>query len=208
MALSIIGPGFGRTGTNTLRLALQELGFGPCHHMFEVFAHPETAADWQRALNGETMDWDEVLHGYVSQVDWPGAYFWRDLLDWSPDAKVLLSVRDEESWFKSITNTIFAVRADPQKIDDPRQRALASMVNELIDRAIGSKERDRDTVLKAYRRNIEEVTSDVPPEKLLKFDVRQGWEPLCEFLDVPVPDQPIPRTNTTEDFLSGARKRR
>jgi Sulfotransferase domain len=208
MTLSIIGPGFGRTGTNTLKLALEQLGFGPCHHMFEVIARPESAADWQHALDGAPVDWDTVLQGYDSQVDWPGAYFWREIREWSPNAQVLLSVRDEEAWFKSITNTIFAVRADPEKIEDPSQRKFALMVNELIDRAIGSKDRDRNTVLAAYKRNIDEVTSEVPPEKLLKYDVRQGWEPLCEFLDVTVPDTPLPRTNSTEDFLSGIRKRR
>ncbi len=208
MTLSIIGPGFGRTGTNTLKLALEHLGFGPCHHMYEVIGRPETAADWQRALDGDDIDWGKVLGGYKSQVDWPGAFFWRELRDWSPEAKVLLSVRDEDAWFRSITNTIFAVRADPARIDDPQQRAFALMVNELIDRAIGSKERDRETVLAAYRRNIDEVTAEVPPEKLLKFDVRQGWEPLCEFLDVAIPDQPMPRTNSTDEFLSGMRRRR
>ncbi len=208
MTLSIIGPGFGRTGTNTLKLALEQLGFGPCHHMYEVIDRPESAVDWQRALDGDDVDWGKVLSGYKSQVDWPGAFFWRELLEWSPDTKVLLSVRDEDAWFKSVTNTIFAVRADPAKIKDPVQAALAQMVNDLIDRAIGSTERDRDTVLAAYRRNIEEVTNEVPTEKLLKFDVRQGWEPLCEFLDVAVPDQPMPNTNSTEEFLSGVRQRR
>lgn len=200
MTLSVIGAGFGRTGTNSLKLALEQLGVGPCHHMLEVFAAPQSASHWQDALDGKYVDWDVALEGFKSQVDWPGAFFWRELSEWSPDAKILLSIREEESWFKSISDTIFALSIDPEKIEDPAAKALALMVNELLDRTIGSQERDHDTVLRAYRRNTEQVTAEVPSDKLLMFDVRQGWQPLCEFLDIPIPDTPFPRVNSTDEF--------
>ncbi|PCJ72093.1 MAG: sulfotransferase family protein [Rhodobiaceae bacterium] len=202
MTLSLIGAGFGRTGTNSLKLALEQIGFGPCHHMVEVFINPKSAAHWQQALDGQPMDWEAVMAGYKSLVDWPGALFWRELWKASPKAKILLSVRDEESWFKSITNTIFVARSDPATHEDPVARDMARMVNELVDRAIGSTERDRDTVLAAYRKNIAEVKEEVQAEQLLVFDVKQGWAPLCEFLEVAVPDTPFPRTNSTDEFVA------
>lgn len=200
MTLSLIGAGFGRTGTNSLKLALEQLGLAPCHHMLEVIANPQTAAYWQQALDGEKVDWDEALKGYKAQVDWPGAFFWRELWEWSPDAKILLSVRDEDAWFKSITNTIFAIDADPDSIEDPVARQFARMTGELLDRAMGSPKRDKETVLAAYRRNIEEVKAEVPADRLLVFDVKEGWEPLCAFLDLPVPETPFPRVNSTDEF--------
>ena len=202
MTLSLIGAGFGRTGTNSLKLALEQIGFGPCHHMLEVFLNPKSAAHWQQALDGQQMDWEAVMAGYKSLVDWPGAFFWRELWKASPEAKILLSVRDEENWFKSITNTIFMARSDPATHEDPVTRDMARMVNELLDRAIGSTQRDRDTVLAAYRKNIAEVKEEVPADQLLIFDVKQGWAPLCEFLNVTVPDTPFPRTNSTDEFVA------
>jgi len=114
--------------------------------------------------------------------------------------KILLSIREEESWFKSVTDTIFALSVDPNKLEYPVAKALARMVNELLDRAIGSKARDRNTVLAAFRRNTEQVKAEVPSDKLLMFDVRQGWKPLCEFLDVAIPNTPFPRVNSTNAF--------
>jgi Sulfotransferase domain len=93
MALRVIGAGFGRTGTHSLKLALEQLGFAPCHHMYEVRAHPEQLAFWQAAARGELPDWDEVFAGFAAQVDWPGARFWRELAEHFPHAKVILSVR-------------------------------------------------------------------------------------------------------------------
>jgi len=179
---------------------LEQLGVGPCHHMLEVFAAPQSAIHWQDALDGKEADWDVALAGFKSQVDWPGAFFWHELAVWSPDAKILLSIREEESWFKSITDTIFALSVDPNKLEDPVAKALARMVNELLDRAIGSKARDRNTVLAALRRNTEQVKAEVPSDKFLMFDVRQGWQPLCEFLDVAIPDTPFPRVSSTNAF--------
>ena len=105
MSLDVIGPGFGRTGTASLKRALEILGLGPCHHMEECFAHPEQAAYWQDLLAGKSVDWDRVFAGFKSQVDWPGAHYWRELIAAYPDAKVVLSVRPEESWWKSCMTT-------------------------------------------------------------------------------------------------------
>ena len=106
MPLEVIGPGFGRTGTNSLKIALEQLGFGPCHHMFEVRDNPERLADWEKAARGEKVDWDHVFRGYRSQVDWPGARYWRELVRHYPTAKVVLSVRDPDEWFDSVQATI------------------------------------------------------------------------------------------------------
>ncbi len=127
MPLKIIGPGFGRTGTNSLKLALEHLGFGPCHHMFEVRDNPELLADWEAAARGEPVDWDKVFRGYRSQVDWPGARYWRELAQHFPEAKVILSVRDPDAWFDSVQATIAPFIAARGKHPSPHVNAIAEM---------------------------------------------------------------------------------
>ena len=106
MALSVIGAGFGRTGTESMKLALETLGMGPCHHMKEVLANPEQVALWRSAAQGDLPDWEDAFAGYSSAVDWPAAYFWRELSEYYPDAKILLTVRSADSWYASMANTI------------------------------------------------------------------------------------------------------
>ena len=132
MPLEIIGPGFGRTGTNSLKLALEHLGFGPCHHMFEVRDNPERLADWEAAARGEAVDWDKVFVGYRSQVDWPGARYWRELVRHFPKAKVVLSVRDPDAWFDSVQATIAPFLAARGKHLSPHINAIAEMGNETV----------------------------------------------------------------------------
>ena len=123
MALEIIGPGFGRTGTHSLKIALEHLGFGPCHHMFEVRDHPEQLPAWEAVARGEPVDWDEVFRGYRAQVDWPGARVWRELARHWPEAKVILTVRDPDEWFDSVQATIAPfLAARGQHPDAARQR--------------------------------------------------------------------------------------
>ena len=132
MGLDVIGPGFGRTGTNSLKLALEHLGFGPCHHMFEVRDKPEQLPHWEAAANGEEMNWHAVFDGYRSQVDWPGARFWRELVRFYPDAKVVLTVRDPDEWFDSVQATIAPFMAARGKHPSLHVNAICEMAHVAI----------------------------------------------------------------------------
>jgi len=202
MALRIIGSGFGRTGTASLKRALELLGFGPCHHMEEVFAHPEQVAYWQAIAAGKIVDWDTVFAGYRSQVDWPGAHVWRELAAAYPRAKVIHSVRPEESWWKSFDATIGTLlRTYCDMPLSPHVRDMFGAGLQIIERdTFGCPLTDKAGALAAYRRRAAEVRAAIQPERLLVFDVAEGWGPLCRFLGVPVPEAPFPRVNSTEDF--------
>jgi len=201
MGLSVIGAGFGRTGTLSLKGALEQLGFGPCHHMAEVFAHPETIPFWQQAASGAAVDWDQGLAGYRATVDWPAAYFWRELAEFYPDAKVLLSTRDVDAWYASFSNTILKLIAAKDEITVPPVRAAVEMGEPLVcTKVFGDRADDPDHAKAVFRDHEEEVRRSIPAERLLVFDVREGWEPLCAFLGVPVPDGPFPRLNDAEQF--------
>jgi hypothetical protein len=208
MTLAVIGPGFGRTRTMSLKHALERLGFGPCHHMEEVFAHPEQVPHWQAVAAGRSVIWDEVFAGYCSQVDWPGAYRWRELAAAYPQAKVVLSVRPEAAWWKSFSATIGALLDAPDQVSlPPHAEAMRNIVMEIIQvRTFGCPVTDREGAVAAYRRHIEDVCAAIPAERLLVFDVAEGWPPLCRFLDVPVPAVPFPHVNTTEQFWEMVRR--
>jgi hypothetical protein len=201
MALEIVGAALGRTGTNSLKLALEQLGFGPCHHMFEVRDHPEQLPYWQAAARGEPPDWDEVFTNYRACVDWPSARFWREIAAHYPDAKVLLTLRDADKWFDSVHATIYPVIMSREAREPGRFRDTLEMAAEIIiKQTFGGRLDDRDDAIAVFRAYEEEVRRTIAPERLLAYDVSQGWEPLCAFLEVPVPDTPFPRTNTREEF--------
>lgn len=203
MALEIIGPGFGRTGTASLKSALEMLGFGPCHHMFEVRDHLETQVPhWVAFAEGRPVDWDACFAGYRSQLDWPGANAWRELAAHFPQAKVILSLRPEEAWWKSFSETIgTALTTDFNDQVPPLRQALRRANEVIISRqCFDGRPMDKDVAIAAYRRRTAEVTAEIPKDRLLVYDVLQGWAPLCEFLGVPVPDAPFPRSNSTEEF--------
>jgi hypothetical protein len=194
--LEVIGPGFGRTGTLSLREALVRLGFGPCDHMRENFEHPERFALWSEALRrktaGEPIDWRPLLDGYRAIVDWPGAYFWRELTTTHPEAKVILTIRDSERWVDSIQATIFTLQDDQ----------LPAVARDIVfTRTFGSRLTDRAHCQAVFAQHNQAVHESIAPERLLVFDVKEGWEPLCAFLDVAVPeDAPFPRVNDTAGF--------
>ncbi len=207
MSLKVIGAGFGRTGTHSLKLALEMLGFAPCHHMVEVFAHPGQSEQWEAIARGGTPDWDALLGGYKAGVDWPICHFWRELAQAYPDAKILLTERDAESWYKSISETIFhfmslgsAGQSDPVRL---AQMSMARLI--VADQTFGNRY-DKQHVIDVYRHHNETVKREVPKDRLLVYDVSQGWKPLCDFLGVPVPETPFPKVNTTEDFRNYNRK--
>lgn len=202
MALKIIGAGFGRTGTKSLKLALEQLGFGPCHHMEEVMTNPAQLPHWQAAVAGEPVDWDAALAGYNSAVDWPAAHFWRQLAGHFEDAKVILTLRDASGWWESFARTILMALSKPaNEIGDPHLLSINHMVHEMIGtQAFGSTYDDRDAALKAYDKHVEDVKAAFPPERLLQLDITDGWQPLCDFLELPVPDAPFPRANSSTEF--------
>ena len=201
MALEIIGPGFGRTGTNSLKLALEHLGFGPCHHMFEILNNPELLADWQAAARGERVDWNKVFSGYRSQVDWPGARYWRELVQWFPDAKVILSVRDPDEWFDSVQATIAPLMLAHGTHPSPHLNAIAEMAYQtIVDQVFNGRISDRPYATRIFKEHIAEVQRTIASERLLVFDTKQGWAPLCDFLSVETPRIPFPRTNTSKEF--------
>jgi Sulfotransferase domain len=201
MPLEIIGPGFGRTGTNSLRLALEQLGFGPCHHMHEVRDNPELIAPWQAAGTGTDMDWHQVFANYRAQVDWPGAQYWRELIAAFPKARVVLSVREPNGWYDSIQATIAPLVAARGTHGIPHMNALTEMVHDtLLQPTFGDKLSDRAQAIDVFERHNQEVIASVPADNLLVFDVRQGWDPLCAFLGVEVPETEFPTTNSSKEF--------
>ena len=206
MALEVIGSGLGRTGTKSLQSALDRLGFGPCHHMTEVFAHPESMEDWIDAASGRA-NWDSIFAGYRSAVDYPSAAYWRELTVYYPDAKVIHTVRDPDSWFESTQATIFAP-------DGPPERAMRSgegIAGRFFESFLGELARhmhDRQFLIDFFLRHTEEVKAAIPPERLLIYEAKQGWEPLCAFLGVPVPDEAYPSQNTRSEFVERVRSSR
>lgn len=202
MPLEIIGPGFGRTGTNSLKLALEHLGFGPCHHMFEVRDNPALLADWEAAARGETVDWDRVFCRYRSQVDWPGARYWRELAQHFPKAKVILTVRDPDDWFDSVQATIAPFLLARGKHPTPHMNAIAAMAHETVEvQVFDNRMSERDHATRIFREHIAAVQSVIPAGRLLTFDLRDGWPPLCDFLGVAVPEVPFPKTNSSKEFV-------
>jgi len=202
MPLEIIGPGFGRTGTNSLKLALEHLGFGPCHHMFEVRDDPELLPDWEAAARGEPVDWDRVFRGYRSQVDWPGARYWRELTRHFPEARVILTVRDPDAWFDSVQATIAPFIAARGTHSSPHVNAIAEMAYWTIVAPIfDDRLSDREHATRVFREHIAAVEAEIPARRLLVFDLREGWQPLCDFLGVDVPDTSFPETNSSKEFV-------
>ena len=196
MALKVIGAGLGRTGTLSLKLALEQLGFGPCYHMTEVLMEPSRGVLWVRAADGQA-DWDAIFAGYESMVDYPGCSFWRELAQFYPSAKVLLSVRKPQDWFDSTQQTIFS--------DEHNKPFLKSALAEFFDKTVFNKYRDRihdrDFMISAFERHNAEVQRMVSADRLLVYEVTQGWPPLCKFLGVPTPDSPFPRVNSREERM-------
>ena len=197
MTLRVVGAGLGRTGTHSLKLALEQLLGGPCYHMLEVFQHPEHVPLWQGAANGDMPDWDSLFAGYVATVDWPAASFWPELGASYPDAPVLLSVRDSsEEWWRSADRTIFEVSRRPVVGPDPWRE----MWDDLSRNRFIARLDDRDAAVAAYERHNAAVRKAVPHDRLVEWRPADGWDPLCRALGVPVPDDPFPVTNTTAEF--------
>lgn len=200
--LKVIGAGISRTGTFSFKLAMEKLGFIKCHHMMEVIDNPEQATEFLAAARGEQIDWKILYRGYQACCDFPSCYFWHELMGQFPEAKVVLTVRDPESWYKSMSETILpSLMQSLDTFGSP----TAKMGEELIKhRFLGDRLDDKTHVIDAFNRHNQAVRDTVPADRLLEFDARQGWEPLCAFLGVPVPDEPYPKTNSLDEFLQKA----
>ncbi len=198
MTIEIIGAGLGRTGTKSLKAALEQLGFDPCYHMTEVFKHASHPKLWEAAAKGETVDWPAFFGDYQATVDFPSCLFYKELMSVYPDAKVILSVRDPECWYESTYETIYPMlQALPRWARWlPWARDLYEMTNHLLwEGQFDGQFEDRAHAIAVFNAWNAEVQATVPAEKLLVFDVKQGWEPLCAFLGVPVPAGPFPHAN-------------
>ena len=199
MTLKVIGSGLGRTGTKSLQTALNMLGLGPCHHMVEVFAHPQSMALWVEAGAGRP-DWEAIFADYHSAVDYPTAAYWRELTAYYPDAKVLHTVRDPDAWFDSTQATIFAP-------DGAAAKAIAAGegVPGAFFRSFSGPFRDhlhdRAFLTDFFLRHTEAVKAAIAPERLLIYEAGQGWGPLCDFLGVAAPAEAYPSENSRENFI-------
>lgn len=196
MALQIVGAGVGRTGTHSLKVALEQLLGGTCHHMVECFGRPDQIAGFTAAFDGESVDWSELLADFTAMVDFPGSLFWREIAAANPDAPILLSTRDADGWYKSATNTIFmSFEHAPGEL----QPWMLAVRKGLHDRFSDDFE-NKDAMIAAYDRHNAEVRAEVPADRLIDWTPSDGWDPICAALNLPVPDEPFPVTNTTSEF--------
>jgi len=211
--MKIIGAGFGRTGTTSLKAALETLGFGPSYRLDEVFKHPEQVAFWEAARRGERVDWEGFFAGYGVAVDWPAFSFYGELMEAFPEAPVILTVRNPGRWYESVRSTIYGIHklsAGPAPVRlafalaglfAPAVTGIARLADAILwDGLFDGRFEDRSYAIEMFHRHNEEVRRRVPPERLLVYDVKEGWAPLCDFLGVEVPDEPFPHLNDTREM--------
>ena len=211
--LHVIGSGWGRTGTSSFKKALEILGFGPCYHMSEVIGNNGHASGWKKL--SENPDDEELLHsliagsGYKSSCDAPSCFFWEQQARLYPNAKVVLTARDPEKWYKSCCDTIFQMQPSHSNSSIGVKvalwlglptRGIGAMLEKLIEKDFFHGDWSKENVINCYNTHNEQIVKNCPPERLLVFDVNKGWAPLCEFLEVPIPDVPYPHLNDTEHF--------
>jgi len=211
MTIRVIGAGIGRTGTTSLRIALEQLGFDKCYHMDEVPKHPSHVPIWIDAANGKDVDWDTLFEGYQAAVDLPPFAFYAELMAYYPEAKVILTLREPEEWYESASQTIFRLPPRPimmllRVVSLFSNRLKTLMTIEPVARKVGyeyvfKNDLSRENTIKVFNQHNDKVRQTVSPERLLIYDVQQGWEPLCSFLKVPVPNLPFPHKNYTRGFF-------
>lgn len=209
--MKVIGAGLPRTGTLSQKVALEMLGFGPCYHMVNVLTDLPLLRQWVQAIDAE-VDWDEVFGEHESTVDWPGSFFYRELADAYPDAKVVLSVRDPEAWERSMLDTIWALFhghsvmthvSKAREFVDPDWRDFTQLMQRMwaAQGVFSGAELRPGQLAEAISRYQEQVQRNIPEERLLVWNVQEGWEPLCRFLEVDVPDAQFPRLNDSKMFV-------
>lgn len=197
MALTVIGAGYPRTGTSSLRDALDLLGLGPCYHMSDVFFHPEHTPYWIAAAEGRPVNWDTLFAGYGATTDAPSCFFYRQIAAHWPQAKVILALRDPESWYCSTQETVLSAQLQ-NNVGLPPE--LSEMLHAIKFHPDDASSHDKAAMIARFNAHNDEVRRVIAPERLLIYDVKEGWDPLCAFLGASIPDAPFPRTNTTADF--------
>lgn len=194
MSLKIIGAGMGRTGTASLKVALEALNLGNCYHMTEVMKQPECSGDWINAANGKP-DWDKIFSSYTATVDNPGCNFWKELADYYPDAKVILTVRDANKWFDSTNETIHSV----EFADFIKSSPFGEMLQKTIWDFMDDRMQNKEYMVDFFNKRTKQIIDTIDEGRLLVYQVSEGWEPLCQFLGVPVPDMDFPRINSRNE---------
>jgi hypothetical protein len=214
--MKLIGAGLPRTATTTQLIAYEQLGFAPCYHMRNVLGDMGAQLPlWQRVAEGDP-DWEAIFGDAQSTCDFPSGFYYRELIDYYPEAKVVLSVRSADGWVKSMRDTIWPVYFGPsamhhvcearRAVDPNWDHYIRTMFAITFHPQTGplGKDHESDAGLAAsMERWNDEVKATVPAERLLVWEPADGWEPLCEFLDVAVPDGPVPRVNDTAAFAEG-----
>jgi hypothetical protein len=212
MSIQIIGAGFGRTGTASLKLALEKLGYDKCYHMSELIQHPEQVVYWEALRAGQGPDWETLFAGYKATVDFPGCMYYKEMMKRYPNAKVILTLRDADKWWQSANDTIYGVSKNKGMrialniigLFVPKLRKMNRVFSfartTIWEQMFHGKFEDKEYAKSIFRKFNEDVIASVPKEKLLIFEVKDGWEPLCKFLNVPVPAEPFPKVNDTEEF--------
>jgi len=197
--LRVVGAGLPRTATHSQKKALELLLGGRCYHMVEVFEHLEDVPTWSAAARGDEVDWSSFPPDCVAAVDWPASAFWRELAAANPDALILLSTRQSAAkWWESADETIFPVLRKP--VEEPKHEEWHQMVHERAAREISDDWDDAERAQAFYERHNDAVRLEAPGERLLEWRAEEGWEPLCQALGLPVPDEPFPRVNTREEW--------
>lgn len=203
MSIKVIGAGFGRTGTMSLKIALEELGFKKCYHMMEVVDNLQHIPLWASLMRKEKVDWNALFSGYQASVDWPSANFWREQMQQFPEAKVLLSTRDPEKWYASVMKTIYPGSVMARDSKDENIAKFGHWIFEILwDGVFDGKMQDKIHCIEIFQAHQKTVINTVPKDRLLIFEAKQGWEPLCDFLQCSVPETAFPHSNSTEDFLN------
>jgi hypothetical protein len=196
MTLKVIGAGLGRTATFSLKFALEHLGVGPCYHMSEVLAAARRNIPlWLDVIKGRP-DWNSIFEGYQSTSDYPACTYWRELADYYPDAKVVLTVRDADSWFDSVSETIFSEQMQGSLAGSPAEE----MMRGAVFGPFSGRVKDRAFMTDWFNRRNQAVIDTLPAQRLLVYSPKQGWEPLCNFLGIAVPEGPFPRVNSRDEI--------
>lgn len=207
MTLEIIGAGFGRTGTNSLKIALELIGYNPCYHMNEVRQNPSHVNFWNDVNSDICMDWRHFFKPYKAAVDWPVSAFAKQLHTIFKNSKIILTVRNPESWYESAKNTIFLGMANYERIEDQVTRNRLKMANSIIiDKIFSGKYDNKSHCIAVYQEHLTEIKKTIAPSDLLEFSVSDGWKPLCNFLNIDVPTVPFPYTNMRKDFFKNRPK--
>jgi hypothetical protein len=212
--IKVLNLSLGRTGTMSLKHALEDLGLDKCYHFSDMFIHPEHTELWRRYAKGEPIDWEALFEGYQSSVYWSTSYDYQSLLDRYPDMKFILTVREFNAWYKSTFNTVYSLnRLTLSRSIGLRVKGIFNpdliklykiwkLQEELLwQKTFKGRFHDKDFAIQQFKNHIENVKKNIPAERLLVYEIKQGWQPLCDFLEIPIPDTDFPRVNDTESFI-------